>query len=49
MEKKIRIAAAGDNCVDVYDKEGKAFPGGNTPHEAVYVSRLGGAANNVGA
>ena len=27
--KKIRIAAAGDNCMDVYDKENKAFPGGN--------------------
>ena len=22
--KKIRIAAAGDNCMDVYDKENKA-------------------------
>ena len=27
--KKIRIAAAGDNCMDVYDKENKAFPGGD--------------------
>ena len=23
--KKIRIAAAGDNCMDVYDKENKAL------------------------
>ena len=41
--KKIRIAAAGDNCMDVYDKENKAFPGGNPVNVAVYVARLGGA------
>ena len=35
--KKIRIAAAGDNCMDVYDKENKAFPGGNPVNVAVYV------------
>ena len=29
MDRKIRIAAAGDNCMDVYDKEGKEYPGGN--------------------
>ena len=40
--KKIRIAAAGDNCMDVYDKENKAFPGGNPVNVAVYVARLGG-------
>ena len=39
--KKIRIAAAGDNCMDVYDKENKAFPGGNPVNVAVYVARLG--------
>ena len=33
--KKIRIAAAGDNCMDVYDKENKAFPGGNPVNVAV--------------
>ena len=49
MEKKIRIAAAGDNCVDVYDKEGKAFPGGNPLNVAVYVARLGGESTYVGA
>lgn len=42
MEKKIRIATVGDNCMDVYDKEGKAYPGGNPINVAVYVKRLGG-------
>lgn len=46
--KKIRIAAAGDNCMDVYDKENKAFPGGNPVNVAVYVARLGGAAAYIG-
>ena len=27
MEKKIKIAAVGDNCVDAYDQTGGAFPG----------------------
>ena len=46
--KKIRIAAAGDNCMDVYDKENKAFPGGNPVNVAVYVARLGGASAYIG-
>ena len=46
--KKIRIAAAGDNCMDVYDKENKAFPGGNPVNVAVYVARLGGEAAYIG-
>ncbi len=49
MDRKIRIAAAGDNCVDVYDKEGKAYPGGNPLNVAVYVARLGGESTYVGA
>ena len=49
MEKKIRIAAAGDNCVDAYDKEGKAYPGGNPVNVAVYVKRLGGDSTYIGA
>ena len=44
--KKIRIAAAGDNCMDVYDKENKAFPGGNPVNVAgwrcVCIYRTGG-------
>ena len=27
MEKKIKVAAVGDNCVDAYDQTGEAFPG----------------------
>ena len=46
--KKIRIAAAGDNCMDVYDKENKAFPGGNPVNVAVYVARLGGESAYIG-
>lgn len=49
MEGKIRIATAGDNCVDVYDQEGKVYPGGNPLNVAVYVARLGGESAYVGA
>lgn len=49
MEKKIRIATVGDNCMDVYDKEGKAYPGGNPINVAVYVKRLGGDSCYIGA
>ena len=44
MEKKIKIAAVGDNCVDAYDQTGGAFPGGNPVNVAVYAVRLGGGA-----
>lgn len=40
MKKKIKIAAVGDNCVDVYDKSGESFPGGNPVNVAVYVKRM---------
>lgn len=46
--EKIRIAAVGDNCMDVYDKENMAFPGGNPVNVAVYVARLGGEAAYIG-
>lgn len=49
MERKIRIATAGDNCVDVYDKEGTAYPGGNPVNVAVYIARLGGESTYIGA
>lgn len=48
MEKKIRIAAVGDNCVDAYDQTGEAFPGGNPVNVAVYTVRLGGEASYTG-
>lgn len=47
--KKIRIATAGDNCIDAYDKEGEAYPGGNPVNVAVYVKRLGGESTYIGA
>lgn len=49
MEKKIRIATVGDNCMDVYDKEGKVYPGGNPINVAVYIKRLGGESCFVSA
>lgn len=48
MEKKIRVAAVGDNCVDAYDQTGEAFPGGNPVNVAVYIVRLGGEASYTG-
>lgn len=48
MERKIRIAAAGDNCVDAYS-DGNAYPGGNPVNVAVYVARLGGESTYIGA
>lgn len=48
MDKKIRIAAVGDNCVDAYDQTGEAFPGGNPVNVAVYTVRLGGQASYTG-
>lgn len=44
-----RLAAVGDNCVDVYDQTGEAFPGGNPVNVAVYFTRLGGKASYTGA
>lgn len=37
----MKVAAAGDNCVDVYEKEGKSYPGGNPVNVAVYLKRMG--------
>lgn len=48
MEKTIRLAAVGDNCMDVYDRTGEAFPGGNPVNVAVYTARLGGWASYTG-
>lgn len=49
MEKIIKIAAVGDNCVDYYDATGKSYPGGNPVNVAVYVKRLGGQSSYTGA
>jgi fructoselysine 6-kinase len=48
MEKNIRIAAVGDNCMDVYDSTGEAFPGGNPVNVAVYVKRMNGNSSYTG-
>ena len=36
MEKRVRVAAVGDNCMDCYDDLGQSFPGGNPVNVAVY-------------
>lgn len=48
MRNKIRIAAAGDNCMDVYDGQNQVFPGGNPVNVAVYAARLGCNASYTG-
>ena len=45
----MRVAAAGDNCVDVYQDEGKKYPGGNPVNVAVYLKRMGIDASYTGA
>ncbi len=49
MERKIKVAAVGDNCIDAYDNTGQSFPGGNPVNVAVYIKRLGGEASYTGA
>ena len=48
MRSNIRIACAGDNCMDVYDAQKEAFPGGNPVNVAVYAARLGCTASYTG-
>ncbi|WP_326907918.1 fructoselysine 6-kinase [Sedimentibacter sp. MB31-C6] len=48
MDKKIRIAAVGDNCIDYYDITGEAFPGGNPVNVAVYIKRMNGDSSYTG-
>lgn len=48
-ERTVRIAAVGDNCMDVYEELGRAYPGGNPVNVAVYTLRLGGRASYTGA
>ena len=42
------IATVGDNCMDVYENTGKAYPGGNPVNVAVYFVRMGGQASYTG-
>lgn len=44
----IKIAAVGDNCIDLYDKTGEFYPGGNPVNVAVYVKRLNGDSSYTG-
>ncbi len=48
MEKQVRLAAVGDNCIDFYDRTGEAYPGGNPVNVAVYTVRMGGCASYTG-
>lgn len=45
----MKIACAGDNCIDQYDDTGERFPGGNPVNVAVYIRRLGGCSAYLGA
>lgn len=45
----MKLATAGDNCMDVYRKLNRAFPGGNPVNVAVYFVRMGGNASYTGA
>lgn len=47
-EHNIRLAAVGDNCMDVYESIHQAFPGGNPVNVAVYTRRLGGHSSYTG-
>lgn len=44
----VKIATVGDNCMDVYENIGKAYPGGNPVNVAVYFVRMGGQASYTG-
>jgi len=43
----MKLAAIGDNCMDVYST-GEAYPGGNPVNVAVYYVRMGGEASYTG-
>jgi len=44
----LKIATVGDNCMDVYENLGKAYPGGNPVNVSVYFTRMGGEASYTG-
>ncbi|MFE6796639.1 fructoselysine 6-kinase [Paenibacillus chitinolyticus] len=44
----MRIVTVGDNCMDVYQASGKAYPGGNPVNVAVYLTELGAQTSYIG-
>jgi fructoselysine 6-kinase len=46
--EKMRIVTVGDNCMDVYQASGKAYPGGNPVNVAVYLKDLGADSCYIG-
>jgi len=44
----LKIAAVGDNCMDVYLNLGKSYPGGNPVNVAVYMKELNEISSYVG-
>ncbi|MGF7059662.1 fructoselysine 6-kinase [Brassicibacter mesophilus] len=44
----MRFIAIGDNCIDIYEHTGKAFPGGNSVNFSVYVKQLGEDSSYLG-
>ncbi len=47
-KRKIKIAAVGDNCIDVYMNLNETYVGGNPVNVAVYLVRLGEHASYTG-
>ena len=48
-DRQVRIAAVGDNCVDVLRPAGRRLIGGNAVNVAVQIARLGGRSGYFGA
>ncbi|MBS4218470.1 fructoselysine 6-kinase [Bacillus sp. FJAT-49711] len=44
----MRIITVGDNCMDVYQPRGEAYPGGNPVNVAVFLKRLGARSAYIG-
>lgn len=44
----MRMVTVGDNCMDVYQAQGKAYPGGNAVNVAVYLKELGAEPAYIG-
>lgn len=44
----MRIVTVGDNCMDVYQSTGEAYPGGNPVNVAVYLTELGADTAYIG-